>query len=135
MKPVIHKSERATANLTLREATGRDGIRRAGLARQALRLYADDPATWFMAYHFHPACVSCVDIGFLKVGKKKYTPDTIVDMPFDEFIDLPEALINAWTAAAYELNPHWQPEINLTDEQKAALAGEKEKKTDPSSAG
>ena len=130
MSDVEHKSERVKAHLTLREATGRDGLLRSSLASKARGLYQDDAALWFMAYYFHPACVSCVADGALKVGKRTYTPANIRELSFDDFIDLPETLINAWADEAFRKNPHWSPEPLLTPAEQDAQEAEKEKKTD-----
>ncbi|NBD34401.1 MAG: hypothetical protein GVY30_00195 [Chloroflexi bacterium] len=44
------------------------------------------------------------------------------DMKVEEFLDLPQALTDAWQNLTYELNPHWNPfrgeEDETEDEQK-----------------
>jgi hypothetical protein len=90
--------------ITLRTATVLDGMRRGELLGQAFEHPNSDTLVQTAAIVFYPPCVACSDW--------KGT--------LDEFMALPETLVDEWLAAAYELNPHWQqkPEPDADQEKK-----------------
>ncbi len=67
------------------------------------------------------------------VGKK-----LVPEVTLEEFMELPEAMVLMWEEAAYELNPHWVPQLRPVEpkeeekEEPKEEAGPKEEaETDP----
>jgi hypothetical protein len=80
---------------------------------------------------------SSLDVAVLLVARFTY-PDLLAavvesegintdDMSLDDFLNLPQALVDAWLVAVYELCPHWSPR-SLHSEAEAAAEKKKEAK-------
>jgi len=89
-----------TARLQIREATTLMGMRRGQLAADAKD---DDPLIWFACRFMYPDCLACSDG---EIGGKP-----VRELTFEEFLALPDQITEAWLAAVYEVNPHWQPRL------------------------
>jgi len=95
--------------ITVQEATLRQGIERATLMSEQLTRLNATPEAGFLermtAAATYPAClavtVEVVNTGTLELDPKK--------LPLDEFYDLPDTMVNHWEAAVYKLNPDWNP--------------------------
>lgn len=94
---VIHVGEQEVT-LTLHSVSKRDGIRRAVMMSESRdgemkdRLEIEKGIAFFK----YPTCICAVK-----------EPEEYVHLPFDRFLDVDEQDMDAWEAAAYELNPQW----------------------------
>lgn len=63
---------------------------------------------------YYPACVACTE-KVLNHGKKK---KLVLDDSFtaDDFLALPEQLVESWIMAAFRVNPHWDPTSLMQEE-------------------
>lgn len=95
------------ARLEIREATTLMGMRRGQLAAEAKD--ESDPLVWFARRFMYPDCLACSDG---EIGGKP-----VRELTFNEFLSLPDQITEAWLAAVYEVNPHWQPRLPETEEQ------------------
>jgi hypothetical protein len=96
-----------TARLQIREATTLMGMRRGQLAADAKD---DDPLIWFARRFMYPDCLAC------SAGEVDGKP--VSQLTFDEYMALPDQITEAWLAAVYEVNPHWQPRLPEEQEKK-----------------
>lgn len=93
--------------LEIREATTLMGMRRGQLAAEAKD--DSDPLIWFARRFMYPDCLACSDG---EIGGKPAR-----ELTFDDFLALPDQITEAWLAAVYEVNPHWQPRLPEPQEQ------------------
>ena len=108
----------ARAQVTVRAATALTGMRRALLqgraaeAVDALGFTADtlQSAARVLLFFHYPACVAAtVAVASAGVPGLPEQAGTDFDLAPAAFLDLPEALVDAWVNAVYSLNPHWMP--------------------------
>lgn len=118
--------------VTVSEATALMGMRRNILISRAIAAIRDewDPkeedepsSVEVMAQHFlrryvYPNCLACL------VKAQGFS----LDLPFEEFSDLPDAFVAEWENMALLLNPHWRLQADEEDEEEA-------KKKEPSKDG
>ena len=86
--------------ILVKEATVIAGMRRSRMRRDGTMAGEMDNDKRILLIITYPDLV-CVSEG--KKGFAHWPPS------FEEFIELPEALVIEWEQIAYELNPHWQP--------------------------
>lgn len=91
-------------SITVRQATVLDGMRRGRLIGEGLNAEESDPERKIARVALYPAAMAALVT--LISGS---SPERGREMAFDDFCSLPEAVVEAWLAAVYELNPHWQP--------------------------
>lgn len=96
-----------TARLEIREATTLMGMRRGQLMAEAKD--ERDPLVWFARRFMYPDCLACSEG---EIGGKP-----VSELTFDEYLALPDQITEAWLAAVYEINPHWQPRLPEAQEQ------------------
>lgn len=96
-----------TARLEIREATTLMGMRRGQLMDDAKD--DSDPLIWFARRFMYPNCLACSDG---EIGGKPMN-----ELTFDEYLALPDQVTEAWLAAVYEVNPHWQPRLPEPEER------------------
>ena len=129
-RTVEYTSGDTEVRIVVSEATALAGMKRA-ILRGRVDAYlgavrgndesasVDTIALELMARVVYPDLLACtveadgIDLDALDVGA---------------FCELPDALVDAWEAAVYELNPHWLPSVASTDEERA-----QEKKEPPTS--
>lgn len=93
--------------ITLKEATGYDGIRFAALQTKASASVAegeDRMAEWSIKVWTWPACMASTE----KISGRG---SEVVNgkMSIDDFMNLPWNLIRLWESAAVEVNPSFSP--------------------------
>lgn len=98
---------KSTARLEVREATTLMGMRRGQLMAEAKD--ESDPLVWFARRFMYPDCLAC--------SSGEISGKPVGELTFDEFIALPDQITEAWLAAVYEVNPHWQPRLPEPQEQ------------------
>lgn len=125
--------------VVLEEATYLMGVRRTILVSQGLSAGAKrdededapgtgferDLATYLVQVYAYPACIAST------ITNKGFEEWPI---PFEKFLELPEVFVSEWERKAYELNPHWMPELpSATEEEEEAkkVPGELDKKPSP----
>lgn len=96
-----------TARLKVCEATTLMGLRRGKMASEAGN--EDNPLIWFARRFMYPDLMACT------IGEIDGKP--VEELTFDEFLALPDQVTDAWLAAVYEVNPHWQPRLPEPAEQ------------------
>ena len=106
----------STWSLQLSEATALIGMKRS-VARASNRLsQSGELASSVLRGITYPDLTSCV----VEASGFDEWP-----ISYDDFAQLPEQLVMLWEAAAYDLNPHWLPEIEgeeaETDLKKTAI--------------
>lgn len=107
MKTLELTASGVTARLEICEATTLMGMRRGQLAAEAKD--ESDPLIWFARRFMYPDCLACSDGEICGKPARELT--------FDEFLSLPDQITEAWLAAVYEVNPHWQPRLPEPEEQ------------------
>lgn len=98
----IHIEERS---LVLSQANILMSLQREELARQAQAQPDPDPSRQFLRAYLYPNLAACV------VGQAP---------SLDEMLEMSDLDVDAWFAAAKELNPHWWPQ---EQDPKKASAG------------
>ncbi len=89
--------------VTVKEANVADGIKFTAMVTQAGMIEKEED--WLTAVYrirTFPALIcgtQCIE------GE----PPVSLEMTFDEFLELPHALIQLWEEAVFELNPLWSP--------------------------
>lgn len=104
-----------TARLEIREATTLMGMRRGQLMAEAKD--ESDPLVWFARRFMYPDCLACSEG---EIGGKP-----VSELTFDEYLALPDRITEAWLAAVYEVNPHWQPRLPETPEKQEKKASKR----------
>lgn len=100
-------------SVSVREATGLDGMRRQIMRSDAFRdgKPADtDEATQVMRLVSYPDLTCCM-------VSSSGMPESL---PFEVFCELPDRLLDQWGKVVYELNPHWLEMPETKDDQKKA---------------
>ena len=94
---------------------------------------SSDPLMMWTAFRALPDCLGAtVEIRNLDESKQSLS----AELSFDEFLDLPEALIQMWQEATYAVNPHWLPRLREEDESgEAPEPGDNSTSTETSSPG
>jgi hypothetical protein len=89
--------------ITVVRATARIGMARYILANKGFKENEAEPdeALKLLRVMVYPDLVAATT----EVTGMKYP------LEFEEFIELPEDLINQWADAVYEVNPHWKAEL------------------------
>ena len=89
--------------ITVVRATARIGMARYILANKGFKENEAEPdeALKLLRVMVYPDLVAATT----QVTGMKYP------LEFEEFIELPEDLINQWADAVYEVNPHWKAEL------------------------
>jgi len=109
---ISYKDDSYDVEITIRQATVLDGMKRAILEIEAtaesleLDLVEEKHVGYlrFMISEVYPSCLASVEsIENGEDAKKKLSKD----MSFDEFASLPDALFQQWQKVVYKLNPHW----------------------------
>lgn len=101
---VEYEDERVKADLEIRQATVRDGIKRTMFMRDAEDNETGDLELDVLRRLVYPPLMA-VTIGTLVVdGQEQEWP-----LDFETYTELPEALGIEWENAAFELNPHFWP--------------------------
>lgn len=161
VREVRYRDEEYNVIIHLRQARVIEGMRRGQiiqerLGRETVKAVAEGGETPLTAptptldtlthrlvsFYTYPACIAATTaIDNLKSytdtsGKEHpFTSDKelLADIPFEEFLELPEALVVMWEEAAYELNPHWGPQFNLRPKAKESEEPRAEGDTLPNS--
>jgi len=135
MKTLTLTANGVTANLTVRNATIGDDMRRSMLAAHALQNPLPDPAEQTVAVVIFPRCLACADgelIFDLAIDDLRLeNPQSPIQNPKSkivnpksltpaEFVALPAAIGAAWLNAALEENPAWSLAPLTDDEQESA---------------
>jgi hypothetical protein len=94
------------ARLVVAQATVRMGIERQAMQEAARRHRDEMPRVGLLRLLTWPDLVASTVDGAITVGE---TVRPVYDLTFDEWLDLPEALVMEWESAVYALNPHWLP--------------------------
>lgn len=97
------------ARLTVAAATVRMGIERT-IMQNGARRFEDEPGVALLRRFTWPDLVASTVEGEIEIengGAVKVRP--VFDLTFEEWLELPEALVISWETAVYELNPHWLP--------------------------
>ena len=106
---VKYEGDGYAVEITVQKATLRQGIGRATLMSEQLTILKETPEVGFLgkmvATATYPACLA-VTMEIINTGAKKLD---IKKLPLEEFLDLPDEMINRWEAMVYELNPAWDP--------------------------
>ena len=93
------------ARIVVAAATVRMGIART-LMQRAGRRSEDEPGVGLLRQFTWPDLVVASIKGEIEVeGEVKL----VSDLTFEEWLELPEALVISWEKLVYELNPHWLP--------------------------
>lgn len=128
MKNIKLTDNGITVDITIRAATLGDSLRREMLAALALDKPLPDPVEQTAAVVFYPRCLAVASGSLTWPGHTRgEVPAEVLevrDLAPQEFIDLPEAIANAWWTAVLELNPAWA----LSREQSPAQAADGQKK-------
>lgn len=107
---VVYKDDDYDVEITIRQATVLDGMKRAILEMEAsmepLDLVEEKYAGYlrFMTSEAYPCCMASVEK--FENGEDA-TKKLSKDMSFEDFANLPDALFQRWQKVAYELNAHW----------------------------
>lgn len=119
---MIREVTQGEYSVSVREATGLDGMRRQILRSEAfkpdgkgLKPVSDDEATQIMRLVSYPDLTACL-------VSSSGLPEPLT---FEAFCELPDRLLDAWGKAVYELNPHWLGmEETKEDQKKVSKSGE-----------
>jgi len=95
--------------ITVTEASILIGMKRGRMKAEALNKPDPNPDRQILAVVTYPDMIAPVT---LIEGMELPT--------FDEFLALPESLIDQWGAAVYALNPHWLPQTDGELEKKVS---------------
>jgi hypothetical protein len=110
-----------TVDLTIRPATLGDSLRREMLAALALDRSLPDPVEQTAAVIFYPRCLAVTSGSVTWPGHTRgEVPAEILearDLAPDEFVNLPEAISDAWWKAVIETNPRWALKQDQAPEQ------------------
>jgi hypothetical protein len=123
-KVVTHDTPGGTLKATVSEATSLMGMKRSLLISQSLADIREEQdlkegvdlpdnidtmaRLWLRRYTF-PNCMACL------IEAEGFP----VDLPFDEFAQMPDRFIARWEEAALSLNPHWRLRSDEEDEEEA----------------
>ena len=120
---VVYEDDNYDVEITVRQATVLDGMRRAILeieaSAESLVVVEEKHAGYlrFMISEVYPSCMASIEsIENGEDAKKKLSKE----MSFDEFASLPDALFQQWQKVVYELNLHWvyrRPETKQGEEK------------------
>jgi len=102
-----------TKTIVVQSVNKKASIRRAELMAAATKM-PDDDMTKATAFFLLPTCLCCVK-----------DPPEVRDWTLDQFMEVDEQDIDAWMAAAYEVNPQWKAGMKML----GSLSAEEEKKT------
>lgn len=132
-REVRYRDEEYNVLIHLRQARVIEGMKRGQIIQERLGAETvktvaegegapvptlDTLTSRLVSFYTYPACIAATtSVDNLKSytgadGKKHPFTDgkeLAADIPFDEFLELPEALVVLWEEAALELNPHWMP--------------------------
>lgn len=106
--------------ITVARATARKGMQRYQMMVKGDEANKTEPdeALATLRLITYPDCVS---------GTEQIT-GLSWPLSFDEFVDLPEELVDMWAVAVYEINPHWLP-TKPPETTESKQAAEKKSKT------
>lgn len=107
------------AHLEVHAATTKSGMKRGQLSASAKD--ETEPLLWYARRFMYPDCLACTS------GELNGKP--VAELTFEEYMELPDQLTEAWLAAVYEVNPHWAPQLPESN------AEQEEKKASPPSSG
>ncbi len=99
-KTIEYHDEELNVSLVIGRATVRTKIEREKLSGQAFE--NSKPVNPDLNVHYrqaviYPACIAAT----------LEAPGLDWPLSFDQFLDLPDELVDAWYAAVLEVNPHW----------------------------
>lgn len=102
------------ARIVVRRCTGLDGIRRGQMIEEAHQTADTDIAVHIARIAIVPLLLSATDQAVIVAG------ETTLSWPItaESLQDVPEALLDEWMAAIYDLNPRLDPNRSA-DEKKA----------------
>lgn len=105
-------------SVSVREATGLDGMRRQILRAETFKdgkPVSTDEAVQIMRLVSYPDLTACM-------VESKGLPEPLT---FEAFCELPDRFLDQWGKAVYELNPHWLGmEETKEDQKKVSKSGE-----------
>lgn len=96
--------------LVVKQGNLADGMRHAALQGESMRageaVKLDLPGSLgdLIAIHIRPSCLASLH-SVENRGERKVTKEPTLD----EFMEYPDALVDLWQTAVWELNPHWSP--------------------------
>jgi hypothetical protein len=119
-RTVIYKDDSYDVEIVVRQATLGASFKRIKLrSREQAQMKAkdaevsSDPLMLWTAFRALPDCLGAT-VEIRNLDKEKQQLST--ELSFDEFLELPEALIMLWQESTYEVNPHWLPSPREEDE-------------------
>jgi hypothetical protein len=119
-RTVIYKDDSYDVEIVVRQATLRQSFVRTKMySREKAQMKArdaevqSDPLMMWTAFRALPDCLGAT-VEIRNLDKEKQQLST--ELSFDEFLELPDALIIMWQEAAYECNPHWVGKTEKEDE-------------------
>lgn len=98
----------ADMTVTVRAATVRQGMERTRLRLEGRKVEQPDMGLTILRLFTYPDLVSAT-------VSAQGLPWPLT---FEQFLDLPDALVGPWERAVYALNPHWLPESETTPDPK-----------------
>jgi len=99
----------------IESAVDRDQIPDAEEVGQVATVDADY-TIWLGYCTWYPACMAATT---RIANKKEATQKLSMKMDSDDFMELPEQLVNAWLQKVYDLNPLWQARRGTNEEGEA----------------
>jgi hypothetical protein len=106
------------AEITVRRASARIGIKRYLLASEGQKINENEPdeELRILRLILYPDLISAT------------ISATGIPWPisFEEFVDLDDDLMNAWADDVYKVNPTWRPVVQPEEEVKKVKASKKE---------
>lgn len=125
-----YEDERFHVEIKVRRVTVRQGLYRQKLYREAWQEEAEkqrggtmDLEERLIHLMSYPTCLGAT------ISVKNLGDDDLEklsqDITFEEFLDLPDALVTKWEELAYGANPHWLPTLPT------AVGEEAEEEEDP----
>lgn len=104
-KVIEYKDDDIAVTLVLSRASGYIGFLRGTLISEAIEANKTETDNRKVYLHrfVYPDCIASV---------AKAEGFEVWPILFDDFIELPEQLVNQWAEAVNLLNPHWQEQLN-----------------------
>lgn len=119
-KKVTYEDKEVQVNITSHSATIIDGMRLDNLRMHGLKSEETDQLIRTAQTVLWPDCIACSIVNHYAKAEGKAEDGSIIwskeqVMTFQEFLTLPQQLVEQWCETVFELNPHWSP-VAITEE-------------------